>query len=574
MNRKKTRPFKSVYILLAVAVVIGLFPLASSYAQQFVDTSVTAYQFTDSAVKVRQIMPFYDSGVVVLYNDDSVMIYQQQDGQLLKSRVENLSNVRQLIDETRAVTNTKQTEIWDPYADAYAYSAQTVEGLSNVVAATSHYYVTQEGSQFQIKYFNNNAGNYAEDLFVMQDVKAIADSSTGGILLKNDGTVYCWDGNDKAAVKKDGLADIISIDNNTALSAGGNVYTWGSNVTGKLGNGSGAESSSAAPVKVAGLPQIKAITATESQVYAVAQDGTLYQWGESNAAGYARIAVPQKVSGVTGVKQVFAAAHTHNAAYVLHEDDTVSVLGYSAVDADTLTGLLNPTTAVTSLNKDLSTSMAYSGSLTGMPGGQLTGTAANGQSVTVTVTGWECDAGFNPLVKGDYVFRPVLSVEGNYRVVDSILPRIIVKVQSGAGQMTSDTYSINTSSNCLSKIAAGTAVSALKEGILANGGTVKVMKEGGEVSGDTPVGTGMTVELYEGSTKVQSLTAVVTGDVNGDGKISSLDVVQIKAHVLGKSSLSGNSVQAACINDDDKVSSLDYIMAKAYVLGKGTIVPR
>ena len=57
------------------------------------------------------------------------------------------------------------------------------------------------------------------------------------------------------------------------------------------------------------------------------------------------------------------------------------------------------------------------------------------------------------------------------------------------------------------------------------------------------------------------------GDVNGDGKISLLDLVHIKRHLLGISTLEGTQFAAADINEDGKVTLLDYAMVKRHLLG-------
>lgn len=64
----------------------------------------------------------------------------------------------------------------------------------------------------------------------------------------------------------------------------------------------------------------------------------------------------------------------------------------------------------------------------------------------------------------------------------------------------------------------------------------------------------------------QSLVAVVTGDVNGDGKITISDMLMIKTHVLG-TELTGVAVDAGDVNGDGKLSMSDYLMVKTYLLG-------
>lgn len=57
------------------------------------------------------------------------------------------------------------------------------------------------------------------------------------------------------------------------------------------------------------------------------------------------------------------------------------------------------------------------------------------------------------------------------------------------------------------------------------------------------------------------------GDVNGDGKISALDYVAIKNHILKIKALSGNQASAADVNKDGKISALDYVAVKNHILG-------
>ncbi len=59
----------------------------------------------------------------------------------------------------------------------------------------------------------------------------------------------------------------------------------------------------------------------------------------------------------------------------------------------------------------------------------------------------------------------------------------------------------------------------------------------------------------------------LTGDVNGDGKVSSLDYIQIKNHIMNSKILSGASLLRADVNGDGKVSSLDYIKIKNHIMG-------
>lgn len=111
-------------------------------------------------------------------------------------------------------------------------------------------------------------------------------------------------------------------------------------------------------------------------------------------------------------------------------------------------------------------------------------------------------------------------------------------------------------------IAPETSVSALQKRL----GNVTVYS-GNTVVTSGNIATGMTVKLSNGTTS----TIVVTGDVNGDGKITITDVVKLQSHVVGKAALSGAYSSAADINSDGKITITDVVQAAQVTVGKRTI---
>ncbi|MBO5657372.1 MAG: dockerin type I repeat-containing protein, partial [Agathobacter sp.] len=58
------------------------------------------------------------------------------------------------------------------------------------------------------------------------------------------------------------------------------------------------------------------------------------------------------------------------------------------------------------------------------------------------------------------------------------------------------------------------------------------------------------------------------GDVNGDGTITVTDMIQIKSHILKKTTLTGAEAKAADISGDGAITITDFIQVKSRILGK------
>ena len=150
--------------------------------------------------------------------------------------------------------------------------------------------------------------------------------------------------------------------------------------------------------------------------------------------------------------------------------------------------------------------------------------------------------------------------------VASADPNAVVVPQN----ITSSVYTV--SNKQIRKIPVGTKAEKLLAGINESG-YVAVYKGDTAVGGTTPVSTGMTVKLaYNGST-IQTLTVVVTGDINGDGNISITDALQVKTLLLKKGTLTEAGTAAADTNGDKAVSITDFLQLKAKLLGKSEITP-
>ena len=75
----------------------------------------------------------------------------------------------------------------------------------------------------------------------------------------------------------------------------------------------------------------------------------------------------------------------------------------------------------------------------------------------------------------------------------------------------------------------------------------------------------------KGSDGTKTFNAIIYGDVNGDGKISSVDYVKVKNQILKGDSIDGIYLKSADVNKDGKVTSVDYVKIKNQILGKSAI---
>lgn len=77
--------------------------------------------------------------------------------------------------------------------------------------------------------------------------------------------------------------------------------------------------------------------------------------------------------------------------------------------------------------------------------------------------------------------------------------------------------------------------------------------------------------IVTGADGTKTYTAVIYGDVTGDGKITAVDYVNIKNYIMKASNLTESYLKAADVNRDGKVTAVDYVQIKNSIMGNGTI---
>ena len=104
----------------------------------------------------------------------------------------------------------------------------------------------------------------------------------------------------------------------------------------------------------------------------------------------------------------------------------------------------------------------------------------------------------------------------------------------------------------------------------ANSKSYLHLNQNKNVINDLLVRTGEYIQLIINNSSTLEYKVSVLADVNGDGKISALDYVKIKNHIMKTNLISSDVyLTAADVNDDGKISALDYVRIKNYIMNGG-----
>ena len=93
-----------------------------------------------------------------------------------------------------------------------------------------------------------------------------------------------------------------------------------------------------------------------------------------------------------------------------------------------------------------------------------------------------------------------------------------------------------------------------------------------EISDSDLIGTGMFLQTYINEKLVNEYKFIVSGDINGDGKILANDILAQKMDILNKSKLESINFIAGDIDEDNKITARDILYLKMYILNKSNNV--
>lgn len=99
--------------------------------------------------------------------------------------------------------------------------------------------------------------------------------------------------------------------------------------------------------------------------------------------------------------------------------------------------------------------------------------------------------------------------------------------------------------------------------------TVEIYNSSGQkIEGTSLVGTGSSIKIFDNDKLVIEYNVIMYGDVNGDGKINSVDLLVLQRHILEIKKFEGVFIRAANIRKNGKnPSSVDCLLIQRHILG-------
>lgn len=137
--------------------------------------------------------------------------------------------------------------------------------------------------------------------------------------------------------------------------------------------------------------------------------------------------------------------------------------------------------------------------------------------------------------------------------------------------ITSSKHSIN--GDKITGLSTDLNVNTFVSNISAKNGTVQLVSSSGAAKPSGIVATGDVLQLkYKDSNSIyRSYPLVIYGDVNGDGKISIVDLLRVQKYLLKTTKLTGPYFTAADVSKDGSVKILDLLRIQKHLLKTSTI---
>ncbi len=147
---------------------------------------------------------------------------------------------------------------------------------------------------------------------------------------------------------------------------------------------------------------------------------------------------------------------------------------------------------------------------------------------------------------------------------DAVYTAVYERTLLAPTTVSSQVYTV--SENIISNVAPGSTVGEMLSNLHDN--TLLSVYKGGELANaDDKVATGMVVKITYNGLVTATYTVAVKGDINGDGFISSGDMLAVKLYASNRTTLTEVQSAAADYNGDGAVTQDDFLLITALMLG-------
>ena len=112
-----------------------------------------------------------------------------------------------------------------------------------------------------------------------------------------------------------------------------------------------------------------------------------------------------------------------------------------------------------------------------------------------------------------------------------------------------------------------TNVNSLIENIkkISSNAVVSIKNKDNENKVDSVFATGDTVSVTIGE-ETKTFNVVIYGDINGDGKVSVIDVLYLLKNIVGSKELDATQIARADVSGDSKLTVIDVLMLQKIVI--------
>ena len=184
----------------------------------------------------------------------------------------------------------------------------------------------------------------------------------------------------------------------------------------------------------------------------------------------------------------------------------------------------------------------------------------NGADATITGTGTVA------IKPGENVIPiTVTATSGQVRVYNIIITAPGDPIpEAQKPTVTGTAYTLNTT---LNGVTAGTDVATMIKNLAVKNGSAVLCDSSGKQKTSGAVATGDILQLRTAAgAAYQNYPVIIRGDVNGDGKVTAIDLTVVRKDILNITKTSGYYTLAGDVNNDGKLTPIDLTITQKFIL--------